>query len=434
MMAKNLQQRMLPIKLEQSEEKLTSLAGLVVIEELARAKGLWETVDKQFPAPGSGRGYKASEFVRPLVWMLSAGGRSLEHLRELRVEQEVLSKLGLRRVPDGGTTGDWLRRQGAKGGVQAMERINEEMIAQYVAKQGEEVTLDPDATIIEANKQEAQWTYKNIRGYQPMLGYVNEVCLHWEFREGNESAGSKAIQFLEGCERKLESAKRIYLRSDSAYYQGEVIARYSRTGRTFSITADMDSAVKEAIKQIPGDQWQKYYDKDGVETDREIAETVHCMNQPRQAFRLIVLRWPNRQPGLFEQSSYCHHAVATNRPDTESASEVIRKHNGRGESENWHKELKVGYAMEQMPCGETAANALYFAIGVLAYNLGVLLKEDVLPDEYRRSQVATLRWQIYRLAGKLVRHGRQWTLKVKSDAKKLAMLISAREACYLLSG
>ena len=34
-MTKKLQQTLLPIKLEQSEEKLTSLAGLVVVEELA---------------------------------------------------------------------------------------------------------------------------------------------------------------------------------------------------------------------------------------------------------------------------------------------------------------------------------------------------------------------------------------------------------------
>jgi Transposase DDE domain group 1 len=148
---------------------------------------------------------------------------------------------------------------------------------------------------------------------------------------------------------------------------------------------------------------------------------------------LIVLRWLNPQPGLFEQSAYRHYAVATNRPEEETSSEVIRRHDQRGESENWHKELKIGYAMEQMPCGETCSNGVYFGIGVLAYKLGVLLKADLLPEQYRRSKVATLRWQIYRLAGKLVRHGRQWTLKVKSDAEKLAMLLSVREKCYLMA-
>ena len=37
---KKVQQSILPIKLEASAERLTSLAGLVLVEELARAKGL----------------------------------------------------------------------------------------------------------------------------------------------------------------------------------------------------------------------------------------------------------------------------------------------------------------------------------------------------------------------------------------------------------
>ena len=72
-----LHQSVLAIQLETSDEKLTSLAGLLVLEEMAQAQGLWSRVDELLPGPGSGRGYQASEFVRPLVWLLSAGGRRL---------------------------------------------------------------------------------------------------------------------------------------------------------------------------------------------------------------------------------------------------------------------------------------------------------------------------------------------------------------------
>jgi len=37
-----LQQTLLPIKLSESKERLTSLAGLVLVEEWGRAKGIWE--------------------------------------------------------------------------------------------------------------------------------------------------------------------------------------------------------------------------------------------------------------------------------------------------------------------------------------------------------------------------------------------------------
>ncbi|MCA9422831.1 MAG: hypothetical protein KC592_17565 [Nitrospira sp.] len=43
------------------------------------------------------------------------------------------------------------------------------------------------------------------------------------------------------------------------------------------------------------------------------------------------------------------------------------------------KELKIGFGMERLPCGTFAANAVFFRIGVLAYNLFVLFKMLALP-------------------------------------------------------
>lgn len=113
---------------------------------------------------------------------------------------------------------------------------------------------------------------------------------------------------------------------------------------------------------------------------------------------------------------------------------MIWRHNQRGESENWHKEVKGGFGMEQMPCGEFEANAMYFSIGVLAYNLGELLKRRVLSASYRTATVATLRWNAYRLAGKLVRHTRRLILRIKADWGKWRLLESARLACAALGG
>lgn len=426
-----LQQTLLPIKLEASPERLTSLGGLVLVEEWGRAKGIWARVDQLFARPGSGRGYEASEYVRPLVWLLHVGGRRLEDVRELAAEQEVLAQLGLQRLPSADAIGDWLRRQGKGGGVSAIQQTDKEMIRPYLKSLGAEITIDPDATIIEADKRAAEWTYQKVKGYQPLLAYVNEVCVHHQFRAGNVTAGTGALEFIQECEKKLPAGKRLYWRSDSAWYQAEVVNHCSQGGRTFSITADQDSAVKAAQAQIPETAWRQFYSKDGTATDREISETVHCMNETKAAFRLLVLRWPNPQPDLFTRAPYCYHAIATNREG--SASAVVHLHNQRGESENWHKELKLGYGMEQLPCGELAANAMFFSIGVLAYNLGVLLKAEVLPAEYRHSTVQTLRWQLYRLAGKLVRHGRQWCLKVRTNSEKLALLLALRKKCFELS-
>jgi hypothetical protein len=408
---------------------LTSLGGLVVLEELARGVGLWEEVDRVLEGPKSGRGYEPREFVRALVWMLHAGGRRLEDLRELRAEHAVLKELGLESVPDAGTVGDWLRRQG-EAGAEALKQANGKLITLGLEQEGEEVILDVDATEIAAEKQEAAWTYNHVQGYMPLLGYVNGVCVGHEFREGNQSPGAGIREFAQSCEAALPAGKKIYFRSDSAAYQAEVINHYSQAGRTFTITADQDAAVKREIQHLPESAWVPYRTQDGIATDRQIAETVHTMNGTEQAFRLIVLRWPNPQPDLFEARAWCYHVVATNRE--EAAPEVIWKHNGRGQSENWQKELKLGMGMEQMPCGQFEANAMYFALGVLAYNLAQLLKKRVLPASYGSATVATLRWKVYRLAGKLVRHARGLILQIKANTEKWLLLQSARLQCALL--
>jgi hypothetical protein len=154
----------------------------------------------------------------------------------------------------------------------------------------QEVTLDVDATEIVAEKQDAQWTYHHVQGYMPLVGYVDGWCVGHEFREGKESPGAGILEFAQRCEAALPVEKRIYFRSDSAAYQAKVINYYSQPGRSFSITADMDVAVKREIGNLPETAWQPYRTAEGLATDREIAETVHSMNGSEQAFRLIVLR------------------------------------------------------------------------------------------------------------------------------------------------
>ena len=83
--------------------------------------------------------------------------------------------------------------------------------------------------------------------------------------------------------------------------------------------------------------------------------------------------------------------IAANRE--EEAREIVRLHNWRGQVENFIKEIKDGFGMDWMPCGETYANAVFFRIGVIAYNLFIAMKLLALPPWYRHhlnSKVASL--------------------------------------------
>ena len=94
------------------------------------------------------------------------------------------------------------------------------------------------------------------------------------------------------------------------------------------------------------------------------------MNDTKKAFRLIVVKH-KRQAELFDDHPR-YHVIASNR--VESAADTLIWYRQRGEvSENGIKELKIGFGMERMPCGQFSANAAFFRIGVIAHNLFVLL-------------------------------------------------------------
>jgi len=420
-------QTILPFKIEQTDAPLMSRGGLTLPYEMAKSLRLPEAIDQELPPPGSGRGYKPSQFVMPLILMLHGGGRKLDDLRELKGEVSLRELLEMKELPASCTVGDWLRRMGRDGkGFSGLGKANQHMVAEILRREKRtEYTLDTDATVIESEKEAAKWTYKKEKGYQPLLGFLFEsgLVLGDEFREGNIPAGSGAVEFLEACHRLMPRGKRIaYYRSDSAAYQARVINSCFEHKVLFTITADQDKAVKEAIKSIKKEEWQPH------EKDREIAETVHTMNNTKDAFRLIVQRWPKLQGELFDPEPYCYHAIATNRE--EEAREVVFLHNQRGQVENYIKELKEGFGMEWMPCGESYANAIFFRIGILAYNLFLAMKLLALSPWYRPFTISTVRWKLYQVAGAVVKHAHQVLLKLAAPTDKIALFHKFRLRCF----
>ena len=411
-----IRQTLLPFKLETTNDLITSHAGLALLGEFAVALGLPRLLDEQLPGPGSGSGYCVSEHVMPLVLMLNGGGRSLEDLRGIRSDRGLRELLALDRIPSSDATGDWLRRSFGNGGLEGLAAVNRTILARGLRDDGLlSYTLDMDATGIEAWKESARMTYKGYRGYMPMVGHIaeNGLVVGDEFRHGNEAPSVRNLSFLKYCERQLPTGKRIgALRADSAAYQAGIIDYCDDNEIAYAIGADLDRSVVEQIAHIEAGDWHDYQ-------DGQIAETVHCMNTSCYSFRLIVVRRPY-QADLFDDGESCvrYKAIATNR--NESPEEVLRWYNQRGEySENRIKELKIGFGMERMPCGQFEANAVFFRMGVLAYNLGRLFVLKTLDSSWRGHQVQTLRWKLYGTAGKVVFHGGALWLKVRRHLREL---------------
>ena|SRR3989339_2175054 len=96
------------------------------------------------------------------------------------------------------------------------------------------------------------------------------------------------------------------------------------------------------------------------------------------------------------------------------------------------KEIKSGFGMDYAPSQELKANAVYFEIGVLAYNLTVAVKKLFLEESWAKKTIATLRWQLIFIAGKVIEHGRQLFLKIESAYFELLKNIRAKIRLSLL--
>jgi hypothetical protein len=422
--------KILHYKLSTTKELLTSRAGLVTIAEVMNSVNFSNLVDKYFPLPRSNRGFKPSLFVNSMMLMLHEGGKCLDDLRHIRSDSALRLLLGIKQIPESDTMGDWLRRMG-NAGVKAVTEINKPLIRKALHNT-KKITLDIDATLSASKNKTAEWTYKKCTGYMPMVGHIAETgqVLNTDFRAGNVAPAAENLEFIHQCEAALPAGVEVSkLRIDAAGYQAAIIDEGIDREIQFAIRAKMNNVLKKTIERQEETKWQPLLDRNGNEISGEYTcRIVHSMEKSKHAFTAVVQRKEiNGQLELgldcetgeiMQQGAYLYRAIATNR-EYLTDSELVHWYNQRAEdSENRIKELKADFGANRMPCSDFAANALYFSLCALAYNLFALMRH-LLPVCFESCRAKTIRWRLYALAGKVVKHGRNLYLKLQASHKCL---------------
>jgi hypothetical protein len=372
--------------------------------------------------------------------MLHEGGRCLDDLSHLRSDHGLRRLLGLGQIPRADVVGDWLRRHG-QAGVEGARGVNRHLLALGLNKCSK-VTVDIDASFISSKNREAKWSYLNRKGYMPMLGFIAQTgqVLTSELREGNVSPAYDNDGFISLCESSLPAGVSLeYLRIDAAGYQSSIIEDCLSRNIGFAIRAKMSGTIRALIDQS-GDRWKALIGRDGKAIEgASTYRTVHMMQALDQPFTLIIQRQRVAGQQLLDLDTgdeayaneevcaggYIYRAIATNRDDL-SDSDLIHWYNQRGEAaENRIKELKGDFGADQMPCGQFDANALYFAIITLAYNLYVLLR-TCMPGDFESARAKAVRLRFYNIAGKVTRTARNLYLKLTHTAYVVINALIAR--------
>jgi len=412
------------IKIEHTDERLTRRSGMVLVDEFGRRVDLRRVVDRVFGAPGSGRGRAASEYVTAFVDMFIDGALTLEHVRMFEQDHAFKEMIGRADYPSSDAMGDWLRRQGGVEGEHKVWTIQKPLLD---LSRDCDATLDIDATIIEADKGDGEKSFKGIVGYQPMLGIIaeNGLVVGSEFRYGNASPQAGLVAFVTACRTTYPDRIR-RVRSDSAGYQSSVINFLTTEKLQYTISADHNKAEMDEILALPQAAWHAVPGEEYM-----VAETVHTMNDTPEAFRLVAKRTPVKQLDIFT-GEWKYWLVATNIPcEEKDTASLIAFHAARGEMERIIGELKAHFNLDHMPCGQFSANSLYFALGLLAYNIVQLMKQIGFGKQTMKKSIRTMRYELMHLAGRVVTHARYMMLRIAAPKTYVEQLSAAYTTLHL---
>ncbi len=85
---------------------------------------------------------------------------------------------------------------------------------------------------------------------------------------------------------------------------------------------------------------------------------------------------------------------------------VVRFYNQRGTAEQWIKDWT------RLSCHRFRANEVRLLLGVIAYNLGNLLRRLALPVAIQSWSLTSLQQRLFKTGGRLIRHARYFVLQL----------------------
>jgi hypothetical protein len=454
-------QGMLPfmVGLGDSDE-VTGRVGLTLVVEAIRAVGLDGLVGKGLRVGKRRRGASEKEKVEALILLIAAGGDRVEDIRILKRDRGLTCLLGadlpspdvLLRFLNGfddpkvwekqpKDEKSWVPPETAP--LQALFQVNEQLVERVASPGATVATLDHDGTIIEAHKRDALIAYEGTRGYQPLVAvWVEEdLIVGDEFRDGNVPGNKDPLTSVKRAFEALPSGvTRRFFRGDSADYYLPLLKYLVEKEIAFAISADMSQELRACCQKLPEVAWS--------EVQRREREVVHVAevefvtdgwSKESEPLRYVAIRFTPIQRELFEEARDLKYvAVVTNRPQPAeagepsapneiSAADLVRWHREKaGTIEHVHRSMKDELGAGVLPSRDFGANAAWFRINVLTYNLLTFLKRRALPERYRDARPKRLRFEVFTMPGRLRSHQRQLSVAVSTSPEDLDELVTAR--------
>jgi hypothetical protein len=447
---------------------LTAHAGLAAVSRVLRSLELGPVCETWLDIKRRSRGFAPAQAVESLVLLNAAGGDCMQDIDLLRRDGAMEKMLGYV-PPSARAIGDFLARfhdadqleaaraEAARqerqaflveenGALEGLQQVQRALLANLAGLTvlPRVATVDQDATIVESHKREARYTYKGLKGYQPMVAAWAEadLVLADEFRDGNVPAQMAPL----ACAKRAFAAlpgpmEALYFRGDSACHESELVNWLRNESRAdgpqgvigFAVSARMSAELGQALRAVPERQW-KTFGRDGDGTVRQWAELDFVPGEKTEKrditpLRYVGLRLTKAQGDLFADGNAHHyHAILSNRWDLDGGALIDWNRAKAGTIEHVHDEMKNGLAAGQLPSAKLGANAAWFRIACIAFNILSALRRAWPDESVRNAHPKRLRFLLFSVAGRFVRDRRKISLRFAASKQWIKNLLRLFDA------
>ncbi len=290
---------------------------------------------------------------------------------------------------------------------QGLARLNTDLVQHAAARLlTRRLILDIDSSespVHGAQEESAYNGHFESVCYHPLFVFNQDGdCLAATLRPGNvHSADGWDDVLLRVIDRSQAGGQTVVVRADAAFALPALYEALEQRGVTYAIRLPANQVLERAIEDLltrprgrpshaPLVRYRsfQYQAASWDRPRRVIAKVEHHLGElfPRVGFIVITLTGTNRA--------------------------VVHFYNQRGTAEQWIKEGKEGTHWTRLSCHRFRANEVRLLLGVIAYNLGNLLRRLVLPLAIQSWSLTSLQQRLFKTSARLIRHARYFTLQL----------------------
>ena len=266
----------------------------------------------------------------------------------------------------------------------SLNRLNLKMLSMLPGFKKENVILDYDNTIIEAEKADARMTYIKERGYYPGVGMIGKHIVYVENRNGNSTAHVLQHETIERMASMLREAGITIdvIRADSASYSYEIIKALEKNANRIFVRARMTDTLESAISGIK--EWEEVKIGDNVVLRGSTtfvpfvryARVNNLKTSDLKEYRIVVTK-ENRRDGQINMftGEACNYSVILTNDFEMTDDQVVFFYNARGAGEREFDVLKNDFGWNKMPFSKMEQNTVFLLIMAMCKNFYVHIIE-----------------------------------------------------------